>query len=901
MLKKTFNILLFSIILCIICFSQSCNIHTKTIANLHNTENEEILDTLQISENEKIISLVENDSVITTTNITDTLKNSENQAIDEDKKSTKIEVDEPVKYNCEGKAYFDFINKKAYLYEKANVDYGDINLTADYMEVNFSNKEVYAYGIADSAGAIPGKPKYKEGEEVFISDTIRYNFETKKGIVKNVTTEFEGSFLHGGTTKIHPNKHVHMINGQFTTCELDHPHFYFQITKAKVIPDDKIVSGPAYLVIEDIVTPIGLPFGFFPNKKGGCSGVIIPNVGNEEARGLFLRDGGYYWAINDYVDLTFLGDIYSKGSWAIGLKSNYKVRYRYNGRLSLNYNKNIFGYEGLPDYRKQDLFEFIWQYNQDSKARPNSTFSADVNMSSTKYDYNNAYNPANYMSTNKQSSISYSYNFPNLPFNFVATARHNQNNSSGSIDFNLPDIAFSMNRIYPLKRRVKVGQSAWYEKVGVSYSMNMTNKIRTNEKDFFNIKYDSISNGIVHRIPISTSFDVLKYTTLTPSFNYNERWYFKTMTKSWEIPPADTLNPAGILASGYNAGFARCWDYSASLDWRTQVYGMYVFKGDKNIKAIRHVVSPSLSLSYVPDFGKEKYGFYENYNQIVYNNHTGQYDTITRVYSRFEGLPYGGPPSGGSGLLNFNLGNNLEMKLKDKANTNDTVSKDKKLKLLESLAFSTSYNIFADSLKWSPLNINGRTKITFLDLSFRATLDPYSIEENAYGQFLRVNKFMWQSERKSKLARLTTAYTTIGFSLNSKKIEKKESSLNPYEILYGYPEHYVDFDIPWNLSINYAFNYSKPYETSSIVQTLNFSGDFNLTKKWKISFSSGYDIKRKEVTYTTIDVYRDLHCWEASLHLVPFGSHKSYMFQINVKASELQDLKLTKRRSWYDN
>ncbi|MBQ1731290.1 MAG: LPS-assembly protein LptD, partial [Bacteroidales bacterium] len=789
------------------------------------------------------------------------------------KHSKSKDFDVPVYYNSDDSLLNDMKNRKAFLYGNAVVKYEDMTINAAFIEVDLDKKEVYAYGRTDG-DSIVGKPEFNQGDETFVADTIRYNFNSKKGIIKNVTTVYDGAYLIGGKTKLHENKHIHMTHGKFTTCDLPDPHFYFNLSKAIVIPDDKIISGPANLVVEDVPTPIGIPFGFFPNKKGGTSGIIIPEFGDEENRGFFLRNGGYYWAINDYVDLTVLGDIYSKGSWGAGMIMNYKLRYKFNGSLSFKYNRNLFGYRGLSNFSASNQYALRWKFTQDSKANPNSTFSADVNMSSTDYDKYNSYNVNNYMTSTKQSSVSYSYVFPNTPLSMSVALKHSQNSNTGSIDLTLPEFAFNMSRIYPFKRKKAVGKSRFYEKISIAYTMNATNKIRTNDADFFNIPYDSITNGIIHRIPINASFKLFKYTTLTPSFNYNERWYFKRFSKQWN----DSEN---LLETDYASTFARVWDYNASLSWSTTIYGMFNFRKGK-VKALRHVFSPNVSFSYVPDFGKEKYKYYGTYSRVMYNNSTGQYDTVSNMYSMFEGLPYGTPNKGGSGTVNINLGNNLEMKLR---NLKDTTKDNMKIKLLESFNISTNYNIFADSLRWAPISITARTRIKVVDISFNTTLDPYAIAQNEYGTYQRINKALVKTN--GHLVRMTIGYLTVGFSLNSKARDKKiaEQQESLYDIIYGYPNSYVDFNVPWNLRVSYTFRYTKPYDEMKITQTLNVSGELNITKKWKISVATGYDFEAKKMSPTTIDIYRDLHCWEMSLHVVPFGQHKSYAFQINVKAS----------------
>lgn len=844
------------------------------------------------------------DTIKTVQNIDDTIKIVQNiddtikivQKIDSVSiRKSNMSFDYPVYYDAEDSLLIDFSKQKAFLYGKAIVIYEAANINAEFISMDFENNEVFAHGVTDSTGTVIGKPVFKDGEEEFEADTIRYNFRSKKGIIKEVITEFEGSFLHGSKTKMQPNKHVHMIDGKFTTCDLEHPHYYFSISKAKVIPNDKIVSGPAFLVIEDIPTPLGIPFGFFPNKKGGTSGILIPEFGNEDNRGMFLKNGGYYWAINDFVDLTVLGDVYSKGSWGVSMLTNYKVRYKFNGMLNAKYNRNIYGYKDI-NRAKDDLFALKWKFNQDPKAFPNSTFAADVNISSSNFDKYNSYSLNNYMSTNKQSSISLSKVFPNSPFSMTAAIRHNQNNSTGSLILTAPDLSVNMSRIYPFKKKVKTGESKIYEKIGIAYSMNLTNRINTSDTTLFEIGFDDMTNGISHRVPISTSAKFLKYTTITPSFNYSERWYFKSLQRDWVY--ANASDSIGSLNSQFISQFSRVWDYSASVNWSTQIYGTFNFKKGK-LKAIRHVASPSVSFSYLPDFSKPKYNYYDEFSRIQYNGTTGQYDTVSNIYSRFEGLPYGTPSRGGAGNVNFNIGNNLEMKLR---NNNDTTKTDKKVKILESFNIASSYNIMADSLNWSPVSISGRTKVKLIDLNFNASLDPYAVDSNAYGNPVRINDLSLNVN--DKFLRLTMINVSASFSLNSKTAESKPSTnsiSDPYQTLYGYPENYVDFNIPWNVRVSYVFRYDKPYFDSRITQTVNISGDFNLTSKWKISFHTGYDIANKKATPTTIDIYRDLHCWEASLHLVPFGIHKSYMFQINVKASMLKDLKLAKRRSWYDN
>ena len=799
----------------------------------------------------------------------------------------KNDIDNPVFYNALDSSFFDLVEQKAYLYGEAKVVYGDITLTAEYIMMDFGQNEVYAHGVTDTAGVVQGKPIFTQGEETFDADTIRYNFRSKKGLIKEVTTDMDGSYLHGGKTKKHPNDQVHLTDGKFTTCDLEHPHFYFKISKAIVIPDDKIVSGPAFLVIEDIPTPLGLPFGFFPNKKGSTSGVIMPEFGEEVNRGFFLRNGGYYWAINDYVDFRLTGDIYTKGSWAVRSRVNYKLRYKMNGYLDASYNVNKIGYEGLDNYSSNNLYRIVWRHTQDPKARPNSTFSADVNISSSAYDRYNAYSTTNFMQNNKQSSISYSKVWPNSPFSLTAALRQTQNSRDSSVNLTLPDVSFNMSRIYPFKRKNPVGGAKWYEKIGISYSALLTNQLNTKEDSILTSVWTDFNNGIKHTIPVNTSIKILKYFSLSPSFTYTERWYTKTLNKYWDT----TEN---IAINDYQSGFSRAWDYNAGASLNTKLYGLAQFRKGP-LQAIRHVLTPSVSFQYRPDFGTPNYGYYDEYNRIQYNTNTGQYDTVSYIYSIYEGAPYGSPTRGGAGSVSFNIANNLETKVRNRA---DTVTGDKKIKILESLNFSTNYNIMADSLNWSPVNMSGRTRIGKLELSFNSIFDPYAIAKDPYNDiYKRINKS--EFSETGNLFRITSASLSTSFSLNPRSSKNKDE--NQTAMLYGYPDAYVDFDVPWNIRVSYNLRYDKPYDEKIITQTLQFSGELNLTAKWKIRMSSGWDFANNKITYTVIDVYRDLHCWEASLRLIPFGIHKSYTFQINVKSAILQDLKLSKRRSWYDN
>jgi hypothetical protein len=599
------------------------------------------------------------------------------------------------------------------------------------------------------------------------------------------------------------------------------------------------------------------------------------------------------------VDLTLLGDIYTKGTWGIGANVNYKWRYKFDGYFNAKYKHNVLGYSGIPGYQTGHDYSIIWRFNQDQHFRPNSTFSADVNISSSKYKLNNEFYSDAAMTSTQSSSISYTRNFANTPFNLSAAFRHTQNNQTGRIDFNLPDVTFSMSQVYPFKRKVQKGGQKWYEQIGIAYTTTGTNRIKTNENSFLTIPADSITNGISHRIPVSTTIKLFKYTTLRPNFTYNERWYFKSMTKQW----VDTSTTGGYVESLYKPGFNRVWDYSAGVNWSTQLFGTYQFLpfivNLLRIKSFRHMFTPTVGFNFVQDLSKPKFKMYDNYFQIRYSPTTGQYDTIPMLYAHFEGLPYGGPGNSGAGLITFNLDNNLELKIKNK-NSKDTLSDDKKVKLLDNLSINANYNIFADSLNWSPININARTHIALFDINFRTTLDPYGFQYNGDSP-VRINQWAYKVNTSDhKIVRLTSMYFTVGASLNP-KAKNTDKTVRHYKEVYGQPVLYADWDVPWDVHLDYSFNLSKPYNRITLTQSINASGSVSLTQKWKVTVSTGYDFIRKEITYTTLEITRDLHCWEASLNLRPFGTYKSYEFQINVKSSMLQDLKYKKAKTWYDN
>ncbi|MEA3444013.1 MAG: putative LPS assembly protein LptD [Bacteroidota bacterium] len=799
----------------------------------------------------------------------------------------KAPLEDEVKYNANDSMPFDIENQKMYLYGNGKITYQDIELTADFIEIDMATNTVYATGVTDSLGKKIGRPVFVQGDEKFQADTMYYNFNTKKGFIKKLITEEEGGFLHSETTKRMADETICIKDGKYTTCDLEHPHFYIHLSKAKVIPNDKIVSGPANLVIADIPTPLGIPFGFFPNQQKYTSGILFPEYGEEKNRGFFLRNGGYYLAISDYFDLAIRGDIYTKGTWGTKLHTNYKKRYRYKGGLDLKYYSNVVGEKGLPNFSKNKDFSILWNHSQDSKANPSSSFSANVNISSTSYDANQTYSSESYLNNTKSSSISYSKRW-GKDINLSANFRHSQNSRNKSVSLTLPSMTFNVARQYPFRKKNKVGDMKWYENIELKYNAKLENQINAGDSVIFTRDaLDYLKNGFQHDIPVSASFKFWKFFNLTPSLKYTGRLYSKSIRKSWDetIMNSDSSFGAVNIDTINTFSYANDFAPNASLSINPTIYGMFQFKKGR-IKAFRHVLSPSLSFNYKPDMGAD--------NPDIWKLTPLGPDSVdvNKTYSIYEGSLYGSPRSKKkSGVFSFGLGNNIEMKMKSR---NDTIDKDVKIKILESLRFSSGYDIYRENNKLNNISITGRTTLfKNLSLNFGGTVDPYTLDSINK----RTNSF--ELKENKRIGRLTAANFSTGYAFKPKGT--KEKSAEEEGIIGDYRRDYVDFNVPWSIRFDYTWRYSKPAEESVVTQTFSFSGDLKLTDKWKIAFSSGYDIDAKEFTYTSIDIYRDLHCWEARFTWIPFGYHQSYNFQINVKSTVLKDLKWAKRKSWYDN
>ncbi|MBI9034383.1 MAG: LPS-assembly protein LptD [Bacteroidales bacterium] len=794
---------------------------------------------------------------------------------------------------------FNMKARKAYLYNAAQIDFDKIKLNADYVEIDFKSNEVYASGVTDSTGKEIGKPIFNEGTTTFKSTELRYNYNTSKGIIKDVITEEGEGFLHGSKVKKMDDNASHLRHGSYTTCNLDHPHFDFSFTKAKVIPGEKLITGPIYPRIAGVPLPIGLPFAYLPQQQGRRSGILIPTYGNSPNRGYYFQNGGYYFGINDYLDMEIKGSIYTRGSWSLTPKIRYNKRYSYNGNFAFGYAVNIDGEQGSDDYQQKKDFSVTWRHAQDPKARPNSRFSADVNIKSSKF---NEYNPVSVndqLSNTFQSSVSYQTKIANK-YNITASMRHTQNTKTHDVSMTLPDLNFSAPRFYPLRKKIKSGKSKWYEDISVNYSMSMKNELKTKDSllSFDNLPYivDDFRNGMQHKIPISHSAKVLKYFNLTTSVNYNERWYSRKIEQDWAhdsiVIGPDTLFNEVIRDTVY--GFHSVRDFSASTSLGTTIYGQKQFtKGP--LKAVRHVIKPSVGLSYNPDFSTPFWGYYD-----TYTDDEGE----ENQYSYYDGSLYFSVPQRKGGNANFKISNNIEIKVRSKK---DTISGMRKIKLIEDLSLSTSYNLAADSLNWSTLRLSGRTTLfKGLKLSVSASYDPYI--KDAKGK--RWNKFEWNENKRLFRRDNTDWRLSFSYDLNGEKIKKLYTSDHATEAeieeVNEYQDEFIDWNNPWNVRMDYSLGYTNTYQYALVdyekkfIHALGFNGSVNVTEKWKVGFMAKVDVEKKKFSYATLNLYRDLHCWQMRFNWTPLGTQKGWNFTISAKSSLLQDLKLERKRDFND-
>ena len=806
--------------------------------------------------------------------------------------------------------YYDIVNRKVYIYSEGDIKYADKSLQADFMRIDMNTKEIYAYGKADTVNGNPTKtqPVFTDGGGSYTMDTINYNFESEKALIQGVATQQGDGWLVGGRIKKQPDNSINIQHGKYTTCDhTDHPHFYLAMTKAKVIPGKKIITGPAYLVMEDVpIYPLCIPEGFFPISSGAKSGLLMPTYGEEAARGFYLRGMGYYFIINQHIDLALTGGFYTLGSWEVNAASRYIKRYKYSGNLNFDFSSVKTGDKGEPDYIKQNNFKFTWTHSQDPKANPGSTFSASVNLSTSGYSKYSATSLNDILATQTNSSISYSKSWAGTPFSFSMNMGISQNSQTRALSVNFPNMVFNVARVYPFKRKEAVGKQRWYEKISFTYTGKLTNSASAPESEIFSKQtLKNMKNGVEHSIPVSSSFTLFKYINFTPSFNYTERWYFKRQMQEWN----PTTNKIEKLDPEY--GFYRIYNYNASVSLNTTIYGMWQMKKKTaKVQAVRHTISPSVGMSYMPDFGNQKYGFYS----VVQADSLGGYT----LYSPYTDNAYGVPGRGAAASLNFSLKQSLEMKVLSKRDTSGV----KKIKIIDDLSLSGSYNFLADSLGLSNISASIRTTIYGnFGINLSATIDPYQVTP----QGVRINKLMWA---KGLPGRIMNTGWSFGYTFKSRE-DKSQSAINdintippeyfnPFSDPYGLmdpvlrrqymAQAYYDFSIPWNIGFNYVISYSAQYTNNgttgykkNINQTIGFNGSINLTKKTGVAFTSGFDIQNRKLTTTSVSITRDLHCWQMSFVWIPFGSHRSWSFNIGVKAASLADLKYDKSQSMYDN
>ncbi len=801
-----------------------------------------------------------------------------------------------IKYSARDSVAFNLDTRRAFLYSDGSIDYDKMLLKADQVEVDFEQQTLHAHGTLDTANHIVGRPFFKQDEAEYHADTITFNYNTQKGIIQGVITQEGDGFLHGEKVKKLNDSIMYLSGGSYTTCNYAHPHFAINFTKSKLITGDKIVTGPAWLTIEDAPTPIALPFAFFPLNKTRQSGILIPSYGWMNYRGYYLKDGGYYFALGDNLDLALLGEIYTNLSWALEGRSNYYVRYKYKGAVDMRYGQTFEGIRGDSNtFNSFNDFKFTWRHEQDAKANPYSRFSANVNLQSRNYSKNTT-NRNDYFNSTTTSSISYNTKLGSY-LNLSAAARESYNAQTGVMNIKLPSISLSSITIYPLRRRNPAGAYRWYENISLSYVMNAENNLTAVDTDIFKTEtLNRLQYGVHHYIPITSTVKVLKFFNWTNSVTFNERWHWSTIRQNYD-------EQTGIVTIDTVWGFRPNRDFGITSSLSTRIYGMFQFKVGP-LKALRHVINPSLSFTYHPDFGDERFGWWKQYTDT---------NGYVHRYSIFQQSLYGGPPDGRSGNLRASIGNNLEIKVQ---NPFDTTAEMKKVTLIESLNLAMGYDLAKDSLRLSNLSVTGRTTLfRALTLNYSGSFCPYVIDTLG----LMHNKLLINEEHRLFRMENSTWSAQIAYSFNNNTFKgdknaksKGQATRTLIQTPYNYNTSlflggYVDFSVPWNVSLSYTYNHVDRYVAremnlkSETIQSITLSGNVTLTQNWRIAVATGYDISNKGWSYTTVDIYRDLHCWEMRFSWVPFGYYRSWFFQINIKADALRDVKYEKRQNYQEN
>lgn len=830
----------------------------------------------------------------------------------------KEPLDAPVIYEASDSIVF---TKEGYahLYGEGKVNYQNIELTSAVITMNMDSSTVYATGVTDTAGVETGSPIFKDGETPYESKIMRYNFKTKKGFINSIVTQQGEGYVTSEEGKKGANDEIYMRHGKYTTCDNhEHPHFYLKLSMAKVRPKKNVVFGPAQLVVEDVPLPIAVPFGFFPFNSSYSSGFIMPTYGDEMNRGFYLRDGGYYFAISDQMDLKVLGEVFTKGSWGLSAASNYNKRYKFSGSFNASYLVTKTGEKNMPDYSVSKDFRIQWSHRQDAKANPNSSFSASVNFATSSYDrssLSSLYNPQQYSQNTKASSVSYSRNFPEIGLNISGAFNITQNTRESSLSMTLPDVNISLNRIYPFKRKKSAGDERWYEKISLQYTGSITNSISTKDNLLFKTPLTQWENGMQHKIPVSATFNLFKYINIVPSFNYTERWYLRKVKQSYDASPTSRDHVKRDTINGFN----RLYDYNLSLQMNTKLYGMYkpLFMKSKELQ-IRHVFTPTVSYTYTPDFGKSRYGYYDTY---TYTDEDGEVRTVE--YSPYEGAVYGYPGKNMSQNISFSIDNNIEMKMKSDKDTTGY----KKISLIDQLGASLSYDVA--NKKWSDLSMNLRLKLTkSYTFNMNASFATYAYQFDENGNVVVGDRTEWSYGRFGRFQGYSGSFSyTLNNDTFKKLFGKKEedeknkdnkgkeenedeeteeeteeqnnnSNMRKTEKASVDSDGYLAFKLPWSVSLSYSYSIREdrskdiniktmryPY---SLTHSLNVSGNFKIGSRWNMTYSTGYDFTSKEMSMTTLNITRDLHCFNMSCGLV-FGPFTSYNFSIRANSSMLTD------------
>jgi len=843
----------------------------------------------------------------------------------------KVDLDNQVVFSCTDSLILLGRNN-TYMYGEGQVTYGDLKLDAAEIQLDMKTNEVYAVGRTDSVGETQGNPVFDEGGTTYETETMRYNFKSKRGYITDVITQQGEGFLTGGVTKKTEGDEYYIQDGRYTTCDNhDNPHFYLQLTRAKVKPKKNIVTGPAYMVLAGLPLPLAVPFGYFPFSDKYASGVIVPTFGDDYNRGFYLSDGGYYFAISDNMDLALTGELYTKGSWGLSAQSSYVRRYRYSGNFSVNYLKSIYGDKGQEDYSKATNFQVIWSHTQDPKANPNMTLSASVNFTTSGYTRNdlNSYYGQAFTENTKSSTVNMTYRFPQSKWSLSTTMNISQRTQDATLAVSFPNVSVTMAQTAPFKRKRAVGDEKWYEKIRLSYSGQFQNSLTAKQDEFF--KKSLIKdwrNGMKHSVPVSATFNIFNYINLTPSISINDRMYTNKVRRMWDANAA-----AEVCDTTY--GFYNVWDFSASVSLDTKIYGFWTpakFLGDK-IKMIRHVMTPTISFNAAPDFGSSFFGYYGSYDRP-----DGNGGVTHTTYSRYPNALFGVPGQGRTGALTVSLANNLEMKVRS---DNDSIG-EKKISLIENFTVSQGYNFAADSLRFSNINTSILLRLTKgFNLSLSAVWDPYLYELNESGQPVHVDKL--RLTHGKGWGRLSSTGTSFSYTFNNDTFKRKSKSgdtksatpgddaQQPADDMTGEgngrprglrdkqdsgpamgEDGYMAWSVPWSLSVNYSINYgygefnkAKMEYDSKITQNLSLSASIRPTAAWNISASASYNFDTHKIAYMNCNISRDLHCFTMSASIIPVGPYKSYNFHIAVKSSLLSDLKYDKRSSrsngvdWY--